>query len=103
LLDLIRRRRTDLAAWAKEIVRCPQVLINVKVTSKPPLADLPEIREAIKQTEGRLEGRGRVLLRYSGTESKLRVMVEGEDKGEVRKLAEDLSRLVAEHLGDDKA
>jgi len=98
-LDLLRRRRIDVAAWARGIARCPQVLINVPVVSKPPLESVPEIREAVARIERCLAEGGRVLLRYSGTESILRVMVEGEDEARIRKCAEELRDLVASRLG----
>ena len=99
LLDLLRRGRFDLAAWAKGIVRCPQVLINVPVASKPPLESLRDLTEAVERAERELAGYGRVLLRYSGTESILRVMVEGEDETRTRKCAGELRDLVAARLG----
>ena len=98
-LDLLRRRRTDLAAWARGIVRYPQVLINVPVASKPPLESVPEILTAVTRLERDLAGSGRVLLRYSGTESILRVMVEGEDENRIRRCAEELRALAAARLG----
>jgi phosphoglucosamine mutase len=98
-LDLLRRRRLDLAAWAATITRCPQVLLNVRVGSKPPLESLTEIREAIARVERELQGTGRVLLRYSGTEPVLRVMVEGEDEARILRSATDLKDLVLARLG----
>ena len=99
LLDLLRRRRTDLAAWADGIVRCPQVLINVPVASRPPLQSLDYLREAVARVEAELSGNGRVLLRYSGTEAILRVMVEGEDEVRIRRCAGELRDLVTSRLG----
>ena len=98
-LDLLRRRRLDLAAWAATITRCPQVLLNVRVGSKPPLESLTEISEAIARVERELQGTGRVLLRYSGTEPVLRVMVEGEDEARILRSATDLKDLVLARLG----
>jgi phosphoglucosamine mutase len=103
LLDLLRRRRVDLAAWADGIVRCPQVLINVPVASRPPLQSLDYLREAVARVERELSGSGRVLLRYSGTESILRVMVEGEDEIRIREYAGELRDLVAARLGKTMA
>lgn len=100
LLDLVRRRRIDLAAWAATIERCPQVLHNVRVASKPPLGSVEEIREAVERAEKELAGRGRVLLRYSGTEPILRVMVEGEDEARISRTASELRDLVASRLGE---
>ena len=102
-LDLLRRRRIDLAAWAATVTRCPQVLINVRVGSKPPLESLTDIKEAVARVERELAGTGRVLLRYSGTEPVLRVMVEGEDEARITQSAFELKDLVAARLGGSGA
>jgi phosphoglucosamine mutase len=99
ILDILHRRRIDLAVWAGGVVRCPQVLFNVPVASKPPLDSLQELKEAVERAERELAGNGRVLLRYSGTESILRVMVEGEDEARTRKCAGELRDAVAARLG----
>jgi len=99
ILDLIKRRRLDLSSWADSISRCPQILHNVRVTSKPPLEGLADIREAVARVERDLAGTGRVLLRYSGTEPVLRVMVEGEDEARIARAADELKELVAARLG----
>ena len=62
------------------MVKFPQVLINVQVKTKPPMLEVPEIAAEAKRVEGALSGRGRLVLRYSGTEPKARVMIEGENK-----------------------
>jgi phosphoglucosamine mutase len=103
ILDLLRRRRMDLSAWASTVTRCPQVLLNVRVASKPPLDSVAEIREAVARAERELAGAGRVLLRYSGTEPILRVMVEGEDESRISRTASELKDLVAAHLGGSGA
>jgi len=79
--------------------RCPQVLINVAVARKPPLESVPAIREAMAAADAEMAGRGRLLVRYSGTENLARVMIEGRDEGMIRRQAEDLARIIAEHLG----
>ena len=99
ILDLVRRRRVDLASWASSITRCPQILHNVRVKSKPPLESLTDLREAIARVERDLAGTGRVLLRYSGTEPVLRVMVEGEDGDRIARVADELRELVTARLG----
>jgi phosphoglucosamine mutase len=99
ILDLLRRSRMDLAGWAAGVVRCPQILINVPVASRPPLHSLDDLQEAVARVEQELSGNGRVLLRYSGTESILRVMVEGTDESRIRKYAGELRDLVAARLG----
>ncbi len=71
----------------------PQVLVNVKLTGTPDLQAAP-VREAIARAEADLAGRGRVLLRASGTEPVVRVMVEGEDRAHVQSLAETIAAAV---------
>jgi phosphoglucosamine mutase len=70
------------------------VLVNVHVADKRPIDELPSFVKLQRQVEVELGSRGRILIRYSGTESKARVMVEGEDEARVHELANDL----AEHL-----
>ncbi len=72
----------------------PQVLINVSTASKINLDEHGPIQAAVKSAEQALAGSGRVLLRASGTEAKIRVMVEGQDAGLVQKLAEDIAAAV---------
>ena len=75
----------------EDFERYPQVLVNIEVANKRPLEDLPAMQDAIRKVEAELGGSGRVLIRYSGTELKARVMVEGEDEARVRELAKDLA------------
>ena len=96
------KRRVDKAAKILELSHLlepyPQELINVPVQRKIPFSDFPEIVNAVTAVEAELAGRGRVLLRYSGTENKARVMVEGESAEQVRRIAEELAALVKKCL-----
>jgi phosphoglucosamine mutase len=83
----------SLTAFTRDLVLFPQVLVNVKLAGKPDL-HAPAVREAIAAAEADLAGRGRVLLRPSGTEPVVRVMVEGEDLGRVQQLAEAIAAAV---------
>jgi phosphoglucosamine mutase len=82
-----------LGDFTRELTLLPQVLVNVKLKGKPDLQGAP-IREAVARAEADLAGRGRVLLRPSGTEPVVRVMVEGEDRAHVQELAEDIAQAV---------
>jgi len=82
-----------LSKYTRDLTLLPQVLVNVKLASKPDLQS-PAIREAVAAAEADLAGRGRVLLRPSGTEPVVRVMVEGEDRGSVQRLAESIAAVV---------
>jgi phosphoglucosamine mutase len=75
------------------------VLLNVRVKEKPDLAGIPAIQRAIEAGEARLNGSGRVLVRYSGTEPVLRIMVEGERDSLIREVADQLAEVVRAHLG----
>ena len=77
----------------------PQVLLNVKVREKPDLGAHARIGPAVREIEAALDGHGRVVLRYSGTEPKARVMLEGQDPHRIREMAERLAALIAQELG----
>jgi len=77
----------------------PQLLINEKVASKPPLESLPKYQEELAKAQQDLGGRGRILVRYSGTENLVRVMVEGDDESRIRKIAEHLRDVLRDEIG----
>jgi phosphoglucosamine mutase len=99
ILSLVKRTKKPLSELAKAMTAVPQVLVNVHVTKKPRLESIPDINYAIQESERRLNGCGRVLIRYSGTEPLLRIMVEGEQPTMVKEVAEDLARVVRKHIG----
>jgi phosphoglucosamine mutase len=80
------------------LARMPQVLLNVPVLRKQPFEALPTVRRQLAGAQQRLSGRGRVVLRYSGTEPLARVMVEGEDAAEIETLAEQLAHAIRADL-----
>lgn len=94
VLAALRESGGDLKALLGALTLYPQKLVNVAIVKGFPWKDHPDIVRAQKDVESELAGRGRVLLRASGTEPKLRVMVEGEDAGEVERLAERLADVV---------
>ena len=89
----------ELADLASELVTFPQVLLNVRVREKKDLQAVPPVAEAMKRIEARLAGHGRLLVRYSGTEPLLRVMIEGKDQQEIQDWASEIVHVVQEHLG----
>jgi phosphoglucosamine mutase len=82
-----------------DIVRLPQVLLNVPVSRKLPFEELPRVSAELAEANRRLDQRGRVLLRYSGTERLARVMIEGEDGNEIQELAERIAGALRSELG----
>jgi phosphoglucosamine mutase len=89
---------TPLSAQPR-FAKTPQILRNVRVRCRLPLEEVPEFAEAVRRGEARLAGRGRILIRYSGTEPLLRIMVEGEDAHLVESLAGELSEAGRTALG----
>jgi phosphoglucosamine mutase len=81
----------SLSEYTRDLVLLPQVLVNVKLESTADVLAAPAVRAAIANAEAELAGRGRVLLRPSGTEPVVRVMVEGEDRAHVQRLAEAIA------------
>ncbi|TKB82549.1 MAG: phosphoglucosamine mutase, partial [Nitrospira sp.] len=94
VLKLMKRSGQPLSKLAMCMTPTPQVLLGVKVRSKPDLQGIPELQQAIQKAEATLNGTGRVLVRYSGTEPLLRIMVEGRDQREIQGVAEDLACVV---------
>jgi phosphoglucosamine mutase len=90
---------SDLAGIFK---RYPQACLNVRVSSKPPLENLTSVKKEIEDVERSLEGSGRVLVRYSGTENICRVMVEGPKYKQVHHLARQIADAVKQEIGELK-
>lgn len=82
-----------------EVNLYPQVLKNIVVSSKPSIEDNKAIQSCLSEVEKKMGTKGRVVLRYSGTEPKIRVMVEGENKALVDEVCEELVKVVKEELG----
>ncbi len=99
LLAAMRRHGKPLSELAKVMALTPQKIINVDVKTKPPLEKLPEIQQAIAKAETELKDKGRVLVRYSGTQSMCRVMVEGPTGEMTNRLAGTLADVVKKSIG----
>lgn len=99
LLAVMRETGESLAALATCMRKFPQVLVNVPVRAKPPIESLGGLPERVGVFEGELGGQGRILIRYSGTEPLLRVMIEGADGARIRVMADELAGLVRALIG----
>ncbi|HEY6147369.1 MAG TPA: phosphoglucosamine mutase, partial [Thermoanaerobaculia bacterium] len=97
LADIVARSGGSLARLAT-LEKTPQQLRNVRVARRAPWEESPGIARAVRRAEDALDGRGRVYLRYSGTEPLLRILVEGPDAGEVQAIADDLEATVRNEL-----
>jgi len=99
VLTVIRESGRTLAELAVDMPKYPQTLVNVRVTAQPDL-NSQSVQASVQSVEQQLGERGRVVLRASGTESVVRVMVEGEDAGEVETLAGQLAQAVSSAAAD---
>ena len=99
VLRVMAETGRELADLASELVSYPQVLVNVRVKQRTDLRSVPAVAEAMDRIEGRLAGQGRLLVRYSGTEPLLRVMIEGKDQAEIREWAQEIADTVKQQLG----
>ena len=99
LLAVMRETGRPLSALAACLTKFPQVLVNVPVRRKPPLESIEGLIPRLESLEGRLNGAGRILLRYSGTELLARVMVEGQEQAEIEKIAHELAGIIRQAIG----
>ena len=100
LLSILKLREAKLASLKTIMERYPQTMVNIKVSPEGKLAfhTDPKVKKAIQQATATLNGEGRVIVRPSGTEPLLRVMVEGKDLALIEKLANDISEVIKEEL-----
>jgi phosphoglucosamine mutase len=98
LLRTLRDTGATLAEAAGQIRMLPQVMINSTVRHRDQWEVDPEFAAAVAEADARLGARGRILVRPSGTEPKIRIMVEGEDADEINQIARELSELARARL-----
>jgi len=99
LIGVMRESGASLGELAQCLVKFPQVLVNVRVKSKPAVGSIPDLAERVQVLEAEMNGAGRILLRYSGTESLLRVMIEGEEQARIEHMADELAGIVRRAIG----
>jgi phosphoglucosamine mutase len=99
LLDIVHRSGRTLAQLTADLETYPQVIVNVHVRDKPPLEHIPPVAQAIAAAEVALAGSGRVVIRYSGTESLARVMIEAESEPLMRHHANSIADAIRAELG----
>jgi phosphoglucosamine mutase len=99
VLRVMAETGAELTDLASDLVTFPQTLVNVRVRDRRPISSVPEVAAAMARVEAAQAGRGRLLVRYSGTEPLLRVMVEGEDQATVQAWAEEVAQAVRDTLG----
>ena len=98
LLRIMKERGEKLSKLAECMTSLPQVLVNVDVKEKKDISKL-KVNKNIKDAESKLGEKGRVLVRYSGTQNLCRIMIEGENKREIQKIANDIAKTMKKELG----
>jgi len=99
VLALMKTTGKPLSELAKIMTNFPQVLVNVRVKERRELSTLPKVKKHMEKLEKSLDGSGRLLVRYSGTEPVVRIMIEGERESEIRKWADDLAHTIQDAVG----
>jgi phosphoglucosamine mutase len=100
LLRAMREQEKTLFELSAGFERYPQVLINVPVREKRAFGELPEVQQVVAETEQKLSDKGRLLLRYSGTEPLARIMIEGQKQSEIEAYARDIASVIRHTLGN---
>ena len=101
LLRALRESRKTLAEMTAGFKQYPQILVNVRVREKVPFAELSSVQAAVTEVEELLSQKGRLLLRYSGTERLARVMIEGEHQRQIEEYAARIARAIEAEIGAD--
>ena len=99
MLKVMQETQTCASELAQCITKFPQILVNIKVKERKPFEDMPSVSERLQYFNAELKDEGRILLRYSGTESLARVMVEGRDRKVIENIANSLAEQIRQEVG----
>ena len=99
VLAIMQRHGKRLSELAEVMIPLPQVLVNVRVAEKRDIMTIPEVAALIHDIETKVQDEGRILIRYSGTEPLLRIMLEGPDKYQINGWAKEIAELVEKSIG----
>jgi phosphoglucosamine mutase len=98
ILRIMAEEKKPLSSLASCMYKFPQVLLNVDVARKIPIEELLQTKKVIQKAEKKLGAKGRIYVRYSGTENKLRIMIEGQNSMEIKETAEEIANTAKEEL-----
>lgn len=100
ILKVMKKEGKKLSQLSQCMSKLPQVLVNVRVKQREPFDSVPGVSKVISESNNRLKGNGRLLVRYSGTEPVARVMVEGKDQRLIKEVADSIASAIQEYLGN---
>jgi len=101
ILAILQKSGQPLSELASVMTALPQILVNVRVRERRNIKELPEVDKLIADVENRLGDTGRVLIRYSGTEPLMRIMLEGQDQAEITRMANEIAQVVKRLIGEE--
>ena len=99
ILRIMQATGKPLSELKKCLTKYPQAQRNLAVKGKPPLESMPAVMKLIDEVEQELDGKGRVLLRYSGTEPKIRLLIEGREPTQIERQADDIAGAIEASIG----
>jgi phosphoglucosamine mutase len=102
LLQTMRETGASLGSLAQCLTKFPQILVNVRVREQPQLEAIPRLGDRVRQMEAALNGLGRILIRYSGTEPLARVMIEGDNREMIEAMAHELAGIIQSEIGAER-
>lgn len=102
IMEMVKKTGQPFSAFIDSFPKRPQLLVNLRVKNRIPIENLPAFKKAIEEAETQLQDRGRILVRYSGTEPLLRIMVQGNSAEEIKAVADSLLALAEKLLGRDE-
>lgn len=99
ILQALKDKNKRLSEFGHIMTALPQAVSNVEVKTKRPMSNLTQLSKAIKNSENKLAGKGRILVRYSGTQNVMRIMVEGESKADIQNILKELTDIAKKEVG----
>ena len=100
LLRFIKQNNIKASDVKKVMNKYPQIIVNVDVKEKKPFEEMPNVKNKIEEINSRLEGTGRTLIRYSGTQNMCRIMIEGKDQEEIKTMANEIAEEIKKEVGE---
>jgi len=101
ILEVIQKNKKKISRLASGLKKFPQLIRNVRVKQKKAFEKIPQVSAEIKKAEKKLKGKGRIVMRYSGTEPLARIMIEGASKKQITAIAENIAGVIRKEIGEN--
>ena len=100
ILRIMQATGKPLSELKRVLKKYPQAQRNLRVKAKPPLEEMTAVMKLVDKAEKELDGKGRVLLRYSGTEPKIRLLIEGRERAQIDRQADQIAEAIQSAIGE---